>query len=75
MHQYGAPAAGAERRLDSFAATASDSAILRYLDVALVVELMRELGLAEERARRLPREDNEVTPERVVLALGGLCTS
>ena len=44
-------------------------AILRYLDVALVVELMRTLGLAEELARLLPKEGNEVGPERVVMAL------
>ena len=34
-------------------------AILRYLDVAVVVEMMRTLGLTEEIARLLPKEETE----------------
>lgn len=44
-------------------------AILRYLDVAVVVELMRELGLSEELARLLPKENADVSAERIVTAL------
>jgi hypothetical protein len=43
--------------------------ILRYLDVAVVVEMLRELGLTEELERLLPREQSEVAPGRVVTAL------
>jgi len=44
-------------------------AILRYLDVAVVVEMMRTLGLIEELARLLPKEESDVAPDRVVTAL------
>jgi hypothetical protein len=44
-------------------------AILRYLDVAVVVEMLRELGLTEELARLMPREGSCVAPERIVTAL------
>jgi transposase len=43
--------------------------ILRYLDVALVVAMLQELGLTQELARLLPQEQSEVAPERVVAAL------
>jgi hypothetical protein len=43
--------------------------ILRYLDVAVVVEVLRQAGLTEELARLLPREQSEVAPERMVTAL------
>jgi transposase len=43
--------------------------ILRYLDVAVVVELLRQLGLSDELARLLPRAESEVAPDRVVAAL------
>jgi hypothetical protein len=42
---------------------------LRYLDVAVVVALLQQLGLSEELSRLLPREESEVAPERVVTAL------
>jgi hypothetical protein len=42
---------------------------LRYLDVAVVVAMLDELGLSQELARLLPREESEVGPERVVTAL------
>jgi hypothetical protein len=44
-------------------------AIVRYLDVAVVVELMRQLGLTEELGQMLPKEESDVAPERVVTAL------
>jgi transposase len=44
-------------------------AILRYLDVAVVVEMMRTLGLTEEIARLLPKEESEVAPDRIITAL------
>jgi hypothetical protein len=44
-------------------------AILRYLDVAVVVALLQEVGLSEELARLLPKEQSEVAPERIVTAL------
>jgi hypothetical protein len=44
-------------------------AILRYLDVAVVVEMMRELGLSDELARLLHSEGSDVAPERIVTAL------
>ncbi|MBN1607930.1 MAG: hypothetical protein JW940_14935, partial [Polyangiaceae bacterium] len=44
-------------------------AIVRYLDVAVVVELMRQLGLSEELGQLLPKEESNVAPERVVTAL------
>jgi len=44
-------------------------AILRYLDVAVVVEILRQLGLTDELARLLPRAESEVAPDRVVEAL------
>ena len=42
---------------------------LRYLDVAVVVAMLQQLGLTDELARLLPREESEVAPERVVTAL------
>jgi transposase len=44
-------------------------ATLRYLDVAVVVEMMRTLGLTEELARLLPKEQSDVAPDRIVTAL------
>jgi hypothetical protein len=44
-------------------------AILRYLDVAVVVAMLQEVGLTEELARLLPKEQSEVAPERIVTAL------
>ena len=44
-------------------------AIVRYLDVAVVVEMMRTLGLTEELARLLPKEESDVGPDRIVTAL------
>ncbi|MFC1643169.1 hypothetical protein ACFL5O_10885 [Myxococcota bacterium] len=44
-------------------------AIFRYLDVAVVVEILRQAGLTEELARLLPNECSEVDPERMVTAL------
>jgi transposase len=43
--------------------------ILRYLDVAVVVEVLRQLGLTEELARLLPKQERDVAPERIVTAL------
>jgi transposase len=43
--------------------------ILRYLDVAVVVEALRQVGLTEELGRLLPKEQSEVAPERIVTAL------
>lgn len=43
--------------------------ILRYLDVAVVIALLQELGISEELAKLLPREGSEVAPERIVAAL------
>jgi len=45
------------------------SAILRYLDVAVVVAMLEKLGLREELARLLPQEESTVSPDRVVVAL------
>jgi transposase len=44
-------------------------AILDYLDVAVVVETLRQLGLTDELARLLPRAESEVGPDRIVEAL------
>jgi hypothetical protein len=44
-------------------------AILRYLDAAVVVEMLRAAGVTDELGRLLPREQSEVAPERVVTAL------
>jgi hypothetical protein len=44
-------------------------AILRYLDVAVVVQMMNRLGLSDQLARLLPRAESEVAPERIVAAL------
>jgi transposase len=44
-------------------------AILRYLDVAVVVETMRRVGLCDELSRLLPQLGSDVAPERVVTAL------
>ena len=44
-------------------------AILRYLDVAVVVEMLRQLGLSEELDCLLPKQDSDVAPERIVTAL------
>jgi transposase len=44
-------------------------AILRYLDVAVVVEMLHQLGLAEELARLLPKQERDVAPDRIVTAL------
>ena len=44
-------------------------AILRYLDIAVVVALLEELGLTEELSRLLPKEESDVAPERIVTAL------
>jgi hypothetical protein len=41
-------------------------AILDYLDVAVVVETLRQLGLTDELARLLPQADSEVAPDRKV---------
>ena len=42
---------------------------LRYLDVAVVVAMLRALGLSDELGRLLPREESDVAPERIVTAL------
>ena len=42
---------------------------LRYLDVAVVVALLEQLGLTEELSRLLPTEHSEVAPARIVTAL------
>ena len=44
-------------------------AILRYLDVAVVVEMMRQLGLTEELEGLLPKQERDVAPDRIVTAL------
>jgi hypothetical protein len=44
-------------------------AILRYLDAAVVVEILRQTGLTEEFDRLLPGEQSEVDPERMVTTL------
>jgi hypothetical protein len=44
-------------------------AILRYLDVAVVVEMMRQLGLTEELEGLLPKQERDVSPDRIVTAL------
>jgi transposase len=44
-------------------------AILDYLDVAVVVETLRQLGLTDELARLLPQAGSEVAPDRIVEAL------
>ena len=48
------------------------NAQLRYLDVAVVVALLDQLGLSEELGRLLPKEESDVAPERVVTALGAV---
>jgi hypothetical protein len=45
------------------------NAQLRYLDVAVVVALLEQLGLSEELSRLLPKEESDVAPERIVTAL------
>ena len=68
------------QRLAPVVATAADptaetgrlrrpQAILRYLDVAVVVAMMQELGLTAELARLLYKDESDVAPERVVTAL------
>jgi hypothetical protein len=42
---------------------------LCYLDVAVVVALLEQLGLTDELARLLPKQESEVGPERIVTAL------
>ena len=44
-------------------------AILRYLDVAVVVATLQELGLSTELARLLPMEESDVAPERIITSL------
>jgi transposase len=44
-------------------------AILRYLDVAVVVAMLQELGLRADLARLLPQEESDVAPERIITAL------
>lgn len=42
---------------------------LCYLDAAVVVALLEQLGLTDELVRLLPKQDSEVSPERIVTAL------
>ena len=61
--------AGAAQPTTQTARLRRPQAILRYLDVAVVVELLHGLGLSEELARLLPKQERDVAPDRIVTAL------
>lgn len=67
--RLGPVVAGAAEPAAETARLRRPQAILRYLDVAVVVALLQELGLTEELARLLPQDESEVAPERIVAAL------